>query len=194
MTADFNAPHIGLVVEGRGDHGAIPVLLRRWLYDRGIFDDILGKPIPCHGKGNATSLNGIEGFVATAAARPGCRGVLVVLDADEDAVCQLGPTLLARSLAVIGKPIAVCLAEKDFEDWLYASIETLELGEDLQYVANCHGAAEIAQQLRPRKYVKPTWQPRLTAKLDIQLASSRSPSFRRTLARFEQLLTDLDMV
>jgi hypothetical protein len=176
MTADFNSPHIGLVVEGRGDHGAAPVLLRRWLHERGIFGDILGKPIPCHGKGNATSPNGIEGFVATAAARPGCRGVLVVLDADDDLVCRLGPELLTRASSVIGKPVVICLAENDFEDWLYASIETLELGGHLQYEDGRRGAAAIAEQLRPRKYVKPTSQPRLTAKL-----VPRLPTFARSV-------------
>lgn len=121
-------PHIGLVVEGQGDKQAIPILLRKHLASRSEYRDLIGKPIPCHGRGAATVPGGIEGYVATAAARPGCRAVLVIFDGDEDPPCQLGPQLVERSHKICSVPVHVSLAERCFEDWLYASTESLDIG------------------------------------------------------------------
>ena len=84
-------------------------------------------------------------------------------------------------------PVVVALAECCFEDWLYASAETLEL-DGLEYDEGKNGLSEIRAALHPKKYVKPVWQPRLTGRMDMELAASRSPSFARLLARLESLL------
>jgi hypothetical protein len=186
MTAGAEDPHIGLVVEGRGENESAPQLLRTHLYSREEYRDILSSPVVCHGRGKALRHSGIEGFVATAAGRPGCRAVLVILDADEDAACELGPEILARAQAVTAKPVVVCLAEPTYEEWLLASAETLEL-DGLTFVASRNPESLIRSAL-PVKYVKPTWQPRLTARMDIALAASRSPSLSRLLARLESLV------
>jgi hypothetical protein len=144
--------------------------------------DILGKPIPLNGKGTATAEDGIERYVATAAKRPGCRAVIVVLDADDEPTCVEGPALLARGLSQVRVPVVVALAERDYEDWLFGSIETLELGVDA-HVPGRNGGNAIRAALYPRAYIKPTWQPRLTARMDLTLASARSPSLRRLLDR-----------
>ena len=190
MTARPEAPHVGLIVEGKGDHEALPVLLRRHLNDAGIYDDVLGEPIPVHGRGNATADGGIEGFAAVALARPGCVGLLVVLDGDGDCVARLGPSLLERARTQSGKPIHVALADVDFEDWIYASAETLDLGL-AAYDASVRGQTAITNALKPRKYVKPTWQPRLAARVDLGLSLSRSASLGRMLARFDDLAARL---
>jgi hypothetical protein len=112
--------------------------------------------------------------------------VLVVLDADSDFSCELGPGLLERSIdAAQGKPVLVALAERNFEDWLYASAETLELG--VEFDANKSGLGQVIQALRPTKYVKPTWQPRLASRMDVRLAMSRQASLARMLTRFEEM-------
>lgn len=182
MTASAGDPHVGLVVEGAGDLGAVPVVLRMHLQQQGEYRDILGKPVPLHGKGNASA---IQGYVATAGYRPGCVGVLVVLDCDDDCPAELGPALLAEAAPAVGVPVLVALADRDFEDWLYASAETLDLG--LEYEATSRGKGAIEGSLKPRKYVKPTWQPRLAHRLDLALAASRSASLARMLHRFDDL-------
>jgi hypothetical protein len=187
MTAAPTDRHIGLVVEGRGDLAAVPLLIRSHLHSTGYFPDILGKPVPFHGKGNATATGGIEGYVATAALRPGCLGVLVVLDADNEAACEQGPELLARALTAVGCPVVVALAERDYEDWLYSSVETLALAPGASFSESQRGKAVIAEMLAPKKYVKPTWQPRLTTRMDLHLARSRSTSLDRLLERFDEL-------
>lgn len=186
MTAVMGQPHIGLVVEGAGDQGGVPVLLRNYLHSQGIYADVLGKPVPTHGRDKATMQGGIEGYCAIAAARPGCEGVLVILDGEGDCVADLGAALINRARPHAKVPVKVALAEATFEDWLYASIETLGIS-DQPFVAGRSGLGQIVSSLRPKKYVKPTWQPRLAAHVDLALAASRSPSLRRALERFDEL-------
>jgi len=189
MTPRADEPHIGLVVEGRGEQQALPLLLRRHRADSGDYRDILSAPVVCHGRDKALMRNGVEGFVATAAARPGCRGVLVVLDAEGDAACQLGPELQRRAQLVTATPVAVCLAEPMYEGWLVASAETLQL-EGLTFAQVRNPEAAIRNALGVN-YIKPTWQPRLTARIDFNLAIPRSPSLRRTLERLDSLMEAL---
>jgi hypothetical protein len=185
MTVLSGKPHIGLVVEGPGDKIAIPLLLRAYLQSKGISVDILGKPVPLNGKGSATKVGGVEGYVATAA-REGCVGVVVVLDADKDASCQLGPELLERATGAVGVAVVIAIAEVDFEDWLYASIETLELGEE-DWEHGKRGKTVITELLRPAAYAKPVWQPKLTARMDIGRARDRSVSLNRLLIKVDEL-------
>jgi hypothetical protein len=184
MTAGFSDPHIGLVVEGQGDARALPLLLRNWLILESEFRDILGKPIPVNGRENAIATGGIEKFVATASGRPGCVGVLVVLDAESDAACDLGPAILAR-VSPGKRPVYVCLAVPKFEAWIVASAESMNL-EDLVF-DSAHDPVGLIKGALPGKYVKPTYQPRLTARIDISVAKERDSSLRRTLERFDQL-------
>jgi hypothetical protein len=186
--------HIGLIAEGQGDAISLPLLLRRWLVRGGDYRDMLGKPAICNGRDRATVTDGVERYVAAVTARPGCRSVLLVLDTEGDSACDLGPKLLARVQSTTRLPVAIALAERNWEDWLYASIETLEIGPDLQYDVGSHGIAVIKQALKPAKYVKPTWQPRLTAKMDIELAISRSPSLGRMLEKFDELVQRISLM
>jgi len=188
MTAADDSPHVGLIVEGLGEFEALPLLLRRWLREHGDFRDLLGSPVLCHGRSNALRVGGIEGKVAIAAARPGCRAVLVVLDGEGDPVCQRGPEFLRRSRASShGKPIAIALADRRYEAWLVASAETLGL-ERLAYSAVRDPLSALVKAIRPEKYVKPIWQPRLTDRIDFDRAISRSPSLKRLLDRFDELV------
>lgn len=193
MTASAKDPHIGLVVEGPGDAKSLPLLLRSWLQGRGDYRDLLGQPAICNGRDRAIVANGLERYIAAVVARPGCKAILVVLDSEGDPVCELGPDLLRRAKEATKLPIIICLAERNWEDWLYASSETLGL-RDLVYSANSRGLSAIVQALRPGKYVKPTWQPRLTARMDITSASARNRSLARMLDHFDSLLANLPTI
>lgn len=189
MTAPQGAPHIGLVVEGPGDKTALPLLLRQHLANRFEYADILGKPIPLKGKGSATVANGIEGYVL-AAARPHCKGILVVVDADDDPSCQLGPDLLKRAQSVTDVPVVVVVAERDYEDWLYCSVETLDLGE-VRWDPSARGKNALRSLLAPEKYVKSTMQAKLTSRIDLEHARTRSTSLDRLLRKFDHLVSVL---
>jgi hypothetical protein len=188
MTPPADAPHLGLVVEGRGEVQAVPLLLRRRLADRGVFEDLIGRPVPCNGRENALKPKGLEGKVAVAAVRPGCRCVLVLLDGEGDPVCELGPELLRRARdAAIGKEVAVCLADAKYEDWLVASAESLDV-VGLRYNPDRDSVKALKEALHPSKYVKPSWQPRLTNGLDFEVASGRNRSLARFLDKFDTLI------
>ncbi len=191
MTALPEEPHIGLVVEGQGEIPSVPLLLRKWLQSRGDFRDILGKPVPCYGRDKALMPKGIEGKVATTASRPGCQSVLVLLDGEGDPVCNLGPKLLERALSVSRVPVEVCLAHPKYEAWLVASSETLGLAK-LAFDAPGDPGVAIKSALMPSKYVKPTWQPRLTDRMDLELARSRDASLSRMLAKFDWRVAQID--
>lgn len=190
MTATPNQPHIGLVVEGRGEREALPCMLRKYLGEElACFKDILGKSIPCNGRDKALMAGGIEGKIAAAGYRPGCKGVMVVLDAEGDAICSLGPEIKRRAARILGLPVQVCLADPMYEAWLVASAETLGLG-GLTFSAG-NPTALIERALFPDKYIKPIWQPRLTQRMDLTLARGRSPSLDRMLSKFASLATPL---
>lgn len=190
MTAAPGAPHIGLVVEGPGDKDAFPILLRKYLQAQGVYAELIGKPVPLKGKGSATSpSNGVEGYVL-AAARPGCCGIIVLVDADKDASCVLGPELLARAQAVTAVPVVVVVAERDFEDWLYCSIETLEIG-DVSWSPAQRGKSVIESLIAPAKYVKSTMQARLTHRVDVSIARSRSSSLDRLFRKVDAIVATL---
>lgn len=186
MTAAPNDPHVGLVVEGAGDRNALPMMLREHLHADGEYREVLGKPVPLHGRDKAFVTKGIEGYVAVAAARPGCVGVLVVLDGEGDCVATDGNVLLERAIRISRVPVKIALADRDYEDWLYASAETLDIGLD-QYHPGERGQHAIKAALKPESYTKPVWQPRLTARMDLDVARGRAPSFDRMLARFDEL-------
>jgi len=187
MTADAETPHIGLIVEGPGDQGAVPLLLRSWRQKQADFRDLLGKPIRTNGRDRALREAGLEGYVYAAAARPGCRAVLIVLDGEGDPVCKLGPILRDRAKVATDKDIVVALADPMFEAWIVASAETMELA-GLAFAAAPNPATLIRRALASVAYAKPTWQPRLTARMDFDRAIPRSASLKRLLARFDQLV------
>jgi len=115
---------------------------------------------------------------------------LVVVGGAALAVALAFGGLGARAASQSGKPFAVALAEANFEDWLYASAETLDIGLG-SYVPNVRGLPAIVAALKPRKYVKPTWQPRLASRVDLELAGERNSSLTRMLERFDELLINL---
>jgi len=186
VSAAIDEPHIGLIVEGRGDRGSVPVLLRKYLHAQEEFREILGSPVNVKGIGNATRVGGIEGFTAAVGNRPGCVGVLVVLDGEGEPVCELGPELLRRIEGTCRAPVRVALADASFEDWIYASAETLEL-EGLTWEQGRNGGTQLSKAIRPKAYTKPVEQPKLTHRVDIETARKRSPSLERMLNRFDEL-------
>src|SRR5262249_44050466 len=124
-------------------------------------------------------------------ARPGCVGVLVVLDSEALPVCELGPNLRGRALTATSKPCLVALAETMFESWIISSAESMEL-PGLVHRPNRNPVSLLREALSPVKYVKPIWQPRLAARIDLKLAADRSSSLMRLFAKFEVLRRELE--
>jgi hypothetical protein len=180
---------IGLVVEGYGDRDAVPVVVRNYLHAHGEFEVKVGKPLNAKGRGNLLKAGQLEKFVGVAASEPGTSGVLVVLDAEDDAACELAPELLARAeSAAAPKPARVSVAVRKFENWLAAS--------DLQEPYWAPGAlgyegtgadAAIRRWLPTSVYSKTAMQAGLASGIDFDLVRQRCPSFARLLVRIDEL-------
>ncbi|MBX3271465.1 MAG: DUF4276 family protein [Sandaracinaceae bacterium] len=121
---------VACIVEGHGETTAVPILLRRlWERDpEGLAmpelttSDVLRVP-----RSRLLRPGELERAVELAARRTGPGGaVLILLDADDDTACSLGPELRARaSRARSDVRLAVVLAVREFEAWLLASATSL---------------------------------------------------------------------
>ncbi|TSD10689.1 DUF4276 family protein [Curtobacterium sp. KBS0715] len=171
---------VQLIVEGPGDHGAVRVLLQRYLHEVSDFrPNMLGAPIAANGLSNLTKPGGIEGFVRIASAREGAQVVVIVADSDKECIKERAEDLLPRAAGRL--PVLLALAERNFEDWIYASAETT-LDAGMTYTPGANGLAQIKASQR---YTKSVDQAKLASRIDFALAASRSQSFARLVARFE---------
>lgn len=185
---------ISLVVEGDGDQGAMPVVIRAYLQQCAIYDITVSKPINAKGRTKLLRQGELERFARLASLQTGAAAVLVTCDADDDAVCDLGPRVTARCLeAVPQMPIRACLAVREFENWLLASPETLAPNPEapLDDYETVSAVPRVAAWRAPRKYVKPIHQPAFAAKMDLERVAARCPSFARLLRCVDELVADL---
>ena len=189
------------IVEGQGDVEAVPILLRRLLYERAEhFGLYVAKPIRVP-RDKLLKQGVLERYVELAVqTREGCEAVLVLFDADDDCPAQLGPKLTERAKTATGLPILVALAKTEFESWFVGSIESLRdtcsidpSAESPADPESIRGAKGWIRKRMPsnRCYSEPTDQPTLAAKFDIDIASEHCPSFRRLCERFAELANRL---
>lgn len=121
--------------------------------------------------------------------------VLVLLDADDDLPCLLGPALLSTARAAQSDiDISVVIANVEYETWFVAAAESL--GEMIRLREN-EMVPENPEKLRCGKgwvkqraiglgYSETLHQPRLTAKFDLALCRRRSPSFDKLCRELER--------
>lgn len=194
------------IVEGHGEEAALPILLRR-IWNEVIHGEYLDVLHPIRRKRQRLAANkegDLEKAVALAAAklanprpmetRPPVADpelILVLLDADSDPPCVLGPELLqiARSVHQ-DKSVACVLANVEFETWFVAAAESLSscftvvpdhVPENPETTRN--GKGWIKKHL-PR-YSETVDQPKLTAAMDLRLCRSRSSSFDKLCRELE---------
>ncbi|MCA9526574.1 MAG: hypothetical protein KC549_09805 [Myxococcales bacterium] len=185
------------IVEGHGEVEALPVLVRR------VAGEILGRwdvavPSPIRlprGRivGDGAELGRALGL-ASIQLKGGPGGILVVIDADDDAACQLGPTLQSRCQAL--RPdltTAVVLAEREYEAWFVAARSSLAARGVLR--ATDEAVSETLRDCKgwvdrhtPNGYSERLDQARLSAQLDLAEAKSAS-SFRKLVREIGRLVT-----
>lgn len=183
---------ISSIVEGHGEVSSVPILIRRIaaLHQPSM---LVEAPRPLRAPADRLRRHGeLERYVELAARSVGpSGGVLVLLDADDDADCpaRLGPELLARCVAQRGDmPISVVLAKREFEAWFLAAAASIAgrrgLSSDLIGPARpeeVRGAKEwLRRHMGPGATYAPTQdQPALAAIFDFSMAAATSPSFAR---------------
>ncbi|MGC9317545.1 MAG: DUF4276 family protein [Armatimonadota bacterium] len=185
------------IVEGDGEVDAVPLLLRRLLYEfLRRFDLEIGPPKNAHGRTNLTTRGGIERFVRYALKEPEAAGVIVLVDADDDIPCALACHLRHRIEALSPSiPAAVVCAERQYESWFVESIETLrgkcDLCTDAEWPASRppNPKAWLRDRMpATRTYKETSDQVSLTSELDFSLLAERSRSFRRMRHAVEELV------
>jgi hypothetical protein len=135
------APYLILaIVEGHGEQKAVPLLLRRWFKHRRFRNfETRDLAIRAAGAGalkcpyDPIQGTGIEYYIELAASEQP-DGILVMLDADDECLERakdrrrlgLGPELLQRARRVAPHvPIEVVVANREFEVWFLAALDTL---------------------------------------------------------------------
>lgn len=187
-------PKIYPLIEGKGEADAVPNLITRILQETDCHDVFVGQVQKANGKGNFTRDNGIERYVERALMRPDCDGVIILLDADDECPLERAFDFASRLAAVSAKcPIVIALANRDFENWFLASIESLRghklsdgrmgLKAETPIPSQCEnvkGADEFLSRYFPPgiNYKKSLDQILLTRLMDLELTRARSRSFQ----------------
>jgi hypothetical protein len=193
------------IVEGHGEVDAFPILLRRiWQVLGGEFIDVL-TPI----RGQRDRLIKPDGAILSKVLQlaaeklrfspgeslPGL--IMILLDAEDDLACQLGPDLLQRANAC--RPdvdIACVIANRCYETWFAAAVGSLQKYLDTSRDAFLPRDPEnenlrkawVAKRIRQAKYSETVDQPRLTAAMDLSLCRANSRSFDKLCRDLEDRL------
>ncbi len=182
------------IVEGHGDVSAVPVLLRRVWSEviGGAFIDVLRPIRDKKDRLVANKQGALERAVQLAAAKlttfeaSDRKLILILIDANGEPPCILGPGLLQiAQRARSDHDVACVIAKVEYETWFVAAAESLSAYLDLARAGapstDPEGARSgkgwIEARFRGTKYSETVDQPRLTAKMDLQLCRRRSPSF-----------------
>jgi hypothetical protein len=192
---------IACIVEGHGEVEAVPILVRRIVevVDINVVLDIK-KPIRV-GRNKLVKQGEIERSVELAAAKTSGRGaILVLIDADDDPPCTLGPELLRRArLARSDVPLAVVLAKREFEAWFLAAARSLAglrgLDENLAPPPNAEAKRDAKGWLTQHKtdgtvYSETTDQAALAALFDLNQAR-RADSFDKCFRDVARLIREV---
>jgi hypothetical protein len=193
------------IVEGQGEVLAVPVLLRRILFEFEVYDVHLPRPFRVH-RNRIARPGEIEKAARQAVADRGRSGdfrvsaVLVVLDADEDCPARLASDLLERCKFVFPDlPFSVVLAKREFEAWFLGAKESLRGKRGIRMDAttpknpeSIRGAKErLTANMDGNRYVPTDDQPAFAEVFDLRLASERCASFRKLLRDVQGLLGEL---
>ncbi len=195
-------PRIVPIVEGRAEVESVPLLLRRLLFEElRRYDVTITHPVRI-GRLKILRAGELERALRLARLRTeGCDAILVVIDADDDAPCELGPRLLALAGQALAElPCKVVLAKREFESWFLGSIESLrgkrgiaddaELGEDPEAPRDAKGRL-LKLMAAGQTYVEVDDQPAFAAIFDMQMARRRCPSFDKLVRDVQALLKQL---
>lgn len=195
---------IAPIVEGHGEDNAIRILLERIWYELfgGQYLDVL-KPIRSKRQKLVNEPREFSRVIDLAALKlqenktEDPEMILILLDADKDLPCVLGPDLLKKGRSHRGDVDLSCvIANVDYETWFVAAASSLsehldfsESESDLDPEAARLGKGWIKQRIRRVKYGETVDQPRLTRAMDLALCRAKSPSFDKLCRELEARLS-----
>ena len=185
------------IVEGYGEVGAVPVLLRRFVAEANAWDIRIETPIR-RTRGQLIQQLKLEKAVGLARLKPDCSAILIMFDGDRDCPAKLGPTVKQWAAAVAGGiPCEVVLPHREYEAWFLAAIESLRGQRGIRPDAKPHpeperprGAKErLREKMQAGKFYDVTVdQPAFSASFNFAAAYARCRSFRKMTHAFGALL------
>jgi hypothetical protein len=176
---------VGLIVEGHGEVDSAPLLLRRIL--RELAPALSPSILTPHrvSRGQIIKEEGLQRAIEFMARKVGNEGrILLLLDADDDLPCVLGPRLLALARGFRpDRDISVVVAKREYEAWFLTAAESLRgrrrLPEDLAPPSAPEAIRDAKcwlSQHKPDGYRETIDQPALTSIFDLTMAR-RADSF-----------------
>lgn len=188
------------IVEGYGEVGALPVLLRRI---SGECFGVWSPPILRPGRYPANRLIQRDGDrwrpgpdcakAGGHARNEGAIAILALLDLDDGCPKEVYESVIPELAQATGlTPSHLVFARCEYEAWFLASAETLAdnvlpFSADAESVRGAKGALEEHLQL-DFPYDERTDQPRFSSRIDFEKVHARSRSFRKLVKDFRQLL------
>lgn len=190
------------IVEGRGEVCAARVLLRRLCHEVAQAGGVkIERP---HRRPRSelvkkdTFQEAVRGAVFAPSPTTDLIGVLVLFDADDDCPAELAPKLGQWAHEVAdGRPCPVVMANREYEAWFLAGIESLRgrrrIREDAASFPEPEGPRDAKGRLKRRMergagYSPTVDQAPLTAALDLASAYRGCRSFRKLVSAVGTLL------
>ena len=192
------------IVEGHGDVRAAPELIRRVLFDINEYEIQVANPKRLKRHRIADDL---PKTLQYAAQEPGSGAIIVIVDADRDCAQELAKNISQiTQRRNIRLPVAIVCPNTEYEAWLIASVDTIRgrpiggRGAAIDAGAICPQDVEtisdakkwLSDRMPKHMAYKPTQDQReLTSMMDLQLASTRSRSFRRLRHAVEEIVVGI---
>lgn len=192
---------VAAIVEGDGEVAALPVLLRRlgeWRTPQ-----VPSQVLPPIRVQKNRFLNRPEEFrrhLLLAAAKSGPSGwILVLLDADDDCPVTKGKEILTLARAEVPhRPVAVVLANREYEAWFIASAQSLNGHRSFMSRAGDQATDSdiprdakgwMRERMSTSAYRETTDQPAFSARMDLAAAFEKSRSFRKLCNEWTKNMT-----
>lgn len=194
--------HVAPIVEGHGEVESIRILLCR-IWDEIVGGEFIGVMRPIRvPRGKIVKKPELRRAILLARMNlqdvrepEDPRLVLVLMDADDDPPCVLGPRLYSE--AQEDQPpmnIACVIANVEYETWFVAAAESLTEFLHLDAAGSIPddpeseraGKGWIQRRFRGTKYSETVDQPRMTDKMDLSVCRERAPSFDKLCRELEK--------
>jgi hypothetical protein len=185
------------IVEGQGDVAATPVLLRRLADAAEAWQLKIARPHR-RKRSELVQKDSLQRAIAVARLTPDCGAILVLFDADDDCPKDLAPALAgwaAEAAAPI--PSAIVMANREYEAWLLAAIESLRgfrgIRNDAPGHPNPESPRDAKGELESRMhagagYLPTADQAAMTARIELASAYRSCRSFRKLAGAFGSFL------
>ncbi len=188
------------IVEGEGEVGALPILIRRVLKAQSATGRALVRKPTREHRGTLLRSGKLE-RIARAVLRKakGDARILLLIDADDDCAATLEPKLQRRLDREFGAGIcAAVLAVREYENWLIASAAAFtqdrSFRNNIRPPSNPETVPNAKQWLSERRTDRYSYRPtihqaQLTERIDVEVVRQQCPSFDKFWREIERLAT-----